>query len=89
MTKMGVNIPWKLLQEIVPPSRAECLTGKGSVCLQAVNGSEVATYGIFSLTFNIGLRRSSSWVFVIADISQPILGADFLYNFAPGGYATQ
>ena len=66
---------------IVPPSRAERSTGKRNVRLQAINGSEIATFGVRSLTLDIGLGRSFPWVFVIADIPQPILGADFLYHF--------
>ena len=66
---------------IIPPSRAERSAGKGSFRLQAINGSEIATFGIRSLTLDIGLRRSFQWVFVIADIPQPILGANFLYHF--------
>ena len=66
---------------IVPPSSAERSAGPGKVCLQAVNGSDIATFGMRSLTLNIGLRRSFPWIFVVADIPQPILGADFLYHF--------
>ena len=50
--------------------------------LQAVNGSPIPTYGTRSLTLNIGLRRTFRWIFVIADIQNPILGADFLRHFA-------
>ncbi|BHF84464.1 hypothetical protein SprV_0902761500 [Sparganum proliferum] len=34
-----------------------------------------------SLTLNIGLRRSFSWIFVIADVPHAILGSDFLAEF--------
>jgi len=34
-----------------------------------------------SLTLDIGLRRTFRWVFVVADIPQAIIGADFLYHF--------
>ena len=67
---------------IVPPSRAErCPASPGKFRLQAINGSDIATFGVRSLTLDLGLRRTFRWVFVIADISQPILGADFLYHF--------
>ena len=46
--------------------------------LYADNGSAIATYGEKSLTLDLGLRRSLRWIFTIADVSQPILGADFL-----------
>ncbi|BHF84632.1 hypothetical protein SprV_0902778300 [Sparganum proliferum] len=41
----------------------------------------IFTFGSRSLTLNIGLRRSFSWIFVIADMPQSILGSDFLAEF--------
>ncbi|XP_064462642.1 uncharacterized protein K02A2.6-like [Ornithodoros turicata] len=34
-----------------------------------------------SLTLNLGLRRAFQWIFLVADVSQPIIGADFLTYF--------
>ncbi|BHF82990.1 hypothetical protein SprV_0802613100 [Sparganum proliferum] len=34
-----------------------------------------------SLTLNIGLRRSFSWIFVVADVPHAILGSDFFAKF--------
>ncbi|XP_064464301.1 uncharacterized protein LOC135375554 [Ornithodoros turicata] len=50
--------------------------------LQAANGTMIKTYGLRSLTLDLGLRTSFRWVFVLADVSQPILGADFLAFFS-------
>lgn len=52
--------------------------------LQAINNSPIATYGQRSVTLNLGLRRTFRWLFIVADIKQAILGADFLsfYNLA-------
>lgn len=36
---------------------------------------------IKSLSLNIGLRRTVRWVFIFADIKQPIIEADFLRRF--------
>ncbi|BHF63889.1 hypothetical protein SprV_0200688400 [Sparganum proliferum] len=36
---------------------------------------------VVSLTLNIGLRRSFTWIFVIADVPHAILGSDFLAEF--------
>ena len=47
--------------------------------LSAVNGSSIATYGTRSLTVSLGLRRRFCWIFVVADVQQAILGADFLH----------
>ncbi|XP_054760367.2 uncharacterized protein LOC129266538 [Lytechinus pictus] len=49
--------------------------------LKAVNESTIGTYGRRSITLNLGLRRKCQWVFIIADVATPILGADFLHHF--------
>lgn len=46
--------------------------------LFAANGSEIKTYGEKVLVLDLGLRRPYRWTFIIADVKQPILGADFL-----------
>ena len=43
-----------------------------------MNDTPISTYGKRSLTLNLGLRRSLPWIFIIADVQKPILGADFL-----------
>ncbi|GBP54228.1 Retrovirus-related Pol polyprotein from transposon 297 [Eumeta japonica] len=49
--------------------------------LYAANGTEIKTYGLKTLVVDLGLRRSFRWTFVIADVKQPIIGADFLSHF--------
>ncbi|XP_076389540.1 uncharacterized protein LOC143264774 [Megachile rotundata] len=49
--------------------------------LSAANGSPIATNGTKTLTLNLGLRRDLTWRFVVADVSRPIIGADFLAHF--------
>lgn len=46
--------------------------------LYAANGTSIETYGTCTLTLDFLLRRPYRWTFVVADVSQPILGADFL-----------
>ncbi|XP_064470512.1 uncharacterized protein LOC135385212 [Ornithodoros turicata] len=48
--------------------------------LTAVNGSKIPVYGQRSLTLNLCLRRVFRWLFLVAAVSHPILGADFLNN---------
>lgn len=48
--------------------------------LYAANGSEIRTYGTKTLTLDFNLRRPYKWSFIIADVTQPILGADFLVH---------
>ena len=49
--------------------------------LQAVNNSNIATFGTTSRTLNLGLRWTFRWIFLIADVRHPILSADFLSHF--------
>lgn len=64
---------------VIPPTRRQRLSGKcENYKLYAANGSEIETFGVKTLTLNLGLRRPYRWTFVIADVKQPILGADFL-----------
>ena len=50
--------------------------------LFAANGSTISTYGWVNLHLNLGLRRDFAWRFVVADVTKPIIGVDFLtfYN---------
>ena len=50
--------------------------------LYGANGSTISTYGSRRLNLDLGLRRSFTWTFVIADVSRPILGANFLEKFS-------
>lgn len=48
--------------------------------LCAANGSIIPTYGYIHFNLNLGLRRNFNWRFVVADVTKPIIGVDFL-NF--------
>ena len=61
-----------------PPTPAQRKHTHDNFQLQAVNSSPITTYGNQSLTLDLGLSRTFRWVFVIADVQSPILGADFL-----------
>lgn len=58
------------------------LVKKSDYKLFAANGSVINTYGSINLNQNFGLRREFNWRFVIADVTRPIIGIDFLsfYN---------
>lgn len=49
--------------------------------LQAANGSIINTYGTKQLHLTLSFRRDFLWNFVIADVTLPIIGADFLSHF--------
>ena len=65
----------------IPPSSADRRRSPDKLTLMAVNDTPIRTFGKHSLTLNLGLRRSLPWIFIIADVQQPILGADFLRHF--------
>lgn len=50
--------------------------------LYAANGTTIATYGFAHLDLDLGLNKKFTWRFVIADVTKPIIGVDFLsfYN---------
>ena len=66
---------------IVPPSGDDRRNRHSQFNLQAINNTNITTYGVHSLTLDLGLRRTFRWTFIIADVPKPILGADFLQNF--------
>ena len=49
--------------------------------LLAVNDTTIATYGWISLSLDLGLRRDFIWHFMVADVQDPIIGADLLAHF--------
>ena len=63
---------------VIPASRSDKQHPPLTLSLQAANSTPIATYGHKSLCLNLGLRRSFRWVFIIADVQFPIIGADFL-----------
>ncbi len=65
---------------VIPPSSSE-RSHESGISLEAVNHTSIPTYGSRSLTLDLGLRRTFRWAFVLADVSRPILGADFLHHF--------
>ena len=66
---------------VIPPSLADRRNLDPGFALQAVNKTSIATYGRRLLSLDFGFRRNFSFVFVITDVSAPLLGADFLDTF--------
>lgn len=60
--------------------RQRCVTDNcnSKYKLYAANGSEIQTFGTKTLELNLSLRRPLRWTFIIANVTQPIIGADFL-----------
>ena len=62
---------------VLPRSCANMTMDADSLPLVAANNSTITTYGTSKCIFDIGLKREYSWTFIVADVKQPILGADF------------
>ena len=65
----------------IPPSPPDRRHSPDKLTFMAVNDTPIRTYDKRSLTFNLGLCRSFPWIFIIAEVQKPILGADFLRQF--------
>ena len=64
-----------------PHAQTENTIIQTNLHLQAANNIPIMTFGSRSLTLDLGLRRNFRWVFTIADVRHPILGADFLRSY--------
>ena len=62
---------------IIPPTAAQRLKGTTATQLQAANGTPINCYGVKWMKINLP-GRSIRFPITIADVSQPILGSDFL-----------
>ena len=52
-----------------------------SLPLDAANNSTITTYGTSKRIVDVGLKREYSWTSIVADVKQPILGADFSIHY--------
>ena len=62
---------------VVPATGLDTRTKQPGPMLLAANGSSIRTYGRRKLTLHIA-SKTYIWNFTVADVSQPLLGADFL-----------
>ena len=76
---------------VLPATSAEHWEQQADFNLVTVNGASIPTFGKRSLTLNLGLRRTFRWVFVIANVLIPIIGADLIPSLLQpiGGYDCQ
>jgi hypothetical protein len=49
--------------------------------LHAANGSTITTFGFRAMDLNLGVRRQFTWKFIVAAVTHPIIGMDFLSHF--------
>ncbi|GFV88989.1 retrovirus-related Pol polyprotein from transposon 17.6 [Trichonephila clavipes] len=65
---------------VIPPSPTMNKSPQSNFSLFAAN-TKIPAYGMVRKELNLGLRRPFIWTFIIADVSSPIIGADFLKHF--------
>ncbi|GFU48263.1 transposon Tf2-11 polyprotein [Trichonephila clavipes] len=66
---------------VIPPSPTMNKSPQSNFSLFAANNTKIPAYGMVRKKLNLGLRRPFIWTFIIADVSSPIIGADFLRHF--------
>lgn len=62
---------------ILPPLSTNTRSLKKGPPLTAINSSNIRTFGVRTIPLNFN-SCCFKWTFTIADVSQPLLGADFL-----------
>ena len=66
---------------VLPKSCANGISDADSLPLVAANNSTIHTYGNCKCVVDVGLKREYPWTFKVADVQQPIIGADFLIHY--------
>ena len=66
---------------VLPPRDGDRLNASDGIKLQAANGSSIRTFCDRSVQLDLALAKAFTWKFTIADVSKPIIGADFLRYF--------
>lgn len=49
--------------------------------LFAANGTPIKVFGEQMIKLNLGLRRDFCWPFIVAEVTSPIIGADFIRHY--------
>ncbi|GBL97553.1 Retrovirus-related Pol polyprotein from transposon 297, partial [Araneus ventricosus] len=65
---------------VFPANRSD-KCNRSTLKLVAANGSSISTFGIKTKCLDLGFGRLFNWNFIVADVSRPILGADFLERY--------
>lgn len=66
---------------VLPYQKKSFQSNKENITLYSANGSTIKTYGVKVVTLSLNLRRKFQWPFILADVSKPIIGADFLRHY--------
>ena len=66
---------------VLPKSCANRISDADCLPLVAANNTTINTYGNSEHVVDVGLKRDYPWTFIVADVQQPIIGADFLIHY--------
>ena len=66
---------------VLPKSCANGISDADSLPLMAANNSTIHTHGNCKRVVDVGLKREYPWTFIVADVQQPVIGADFLIHY--------
>lgn len=78
MTKLRFLVDSGSDVSALPSSKFKHLSKKPDQSLNAANGSGIDVYGTKFLKMSLGFRRQFSGQFLVASVTKPIIGADFL-----------
>ena len=63
---------------VLPATTSDHREKKNGSPLQTANGTHISTYGIKTFSLELEMDHKFTWTFIVADVSKPILGTDFL-----------
>ena len=66
---------------VLPKSCANRISDADCLPLVAAYNTTINTYGNSKCVVDVGLKRDYPWTFIVADVQQPIIGADFLIHY--------
>ncbi|GBP73156.1 hypothetical protein EVAR_52583_1 [Eumeta japonica] len=73
---------WKRALRFPALRRATATYKRTTYQLNAAKGTTVNIYGYINLELDLSLRQDYPWRFVVADVTKPIIGADFLQFYS-------
>ena len=67
---------------MLPKSCANRTADTACLPLVAANNTTINTYSYCRRVVDVGLKQDYAWTFIVADVKQPIIGADFLIHYS-------
>lgn len=66
---------------VLPCHQKVSHSNSNHITLYSASGTPIRTYGVKVTTLSLNLRRRFQWPFILANVSKPIIGADFLKHY--------